>query len=146
MRDFDDQQSQLFFVLASFLHNYDPPDFHPNADQDVAEAAAALANTLETAARSGVIYEHQPASLPAGRLATALRAVLAEAGAPGGPAFDRTAALVLRRLEEGARPAGDTSDRRRFLALLGRVLQNGTSGSGPLDPQPRSDEPRVILP
>jgi hypothetical protein len=146
MRDFDELQSQLFFVLGSFLHSYDPPDFQPIADEEVAEAAAALANTLETAAR-GVIYEHRPASLPASRLATALKAVLAEAGAPGGPSFDRAAAVVLRRIEEGARAgSGDASDRRPFLALLARVLQRGEAGSAEPGARGESDQPRLIVP
>jgi hypothetical protein len=146
MRDLDERQSQLFFVLGSFLHQYDPPDLHPIVDDDVAQAAAALANTLETAAR-GVIYEHRPASLPASRLATALAAVVAEAGAPGGAAFDRAAAVVLRRLEEGAGAGGDDpSDRRPFLALLARVLQHSPAeGADPAGPG-ESGQPRLILP
>jgi len=41
-------------------------------DEDVAQATAALAATLETSAR-GIIYDHQPASLPAQRLLDDLR-------------------------------------------------------------------------
>ena len=74
-RDFNDRQSQIFVVIASFLLHYAPPDLHGVIDDDVAEAAAALASTFETASR-GVIYEHRPASLPAERLATELRQVL----------------------------------------------------------------------
>ena len=69
MRDLNERQSQLFFLIA---HVSRPLSSRRNCsaliDDDVAEAAAALAATFETASR-GVIYEHRPASLPAERLA-----------------------------------------------------------------------------
>src|SRR5262245_10081423 len=99
MRDFSERQSQILFLVASFLRDYVPSDLQGLIDADVAEAASSLAATFETAAR-GVIYEHRPASLPAERLVTALKAVLAEAGTRSTSSFDRDAAVVLRRLEE----------------------------------------------
>ena len=98
LRDFDERQSQLFFLVSKFLVHYPTAELQPVIDDDVAEAAAALAGTFETAAR-GVIYEHRPASLPAGRLASALKPMLAEAGQGAGSAFERDAAAVLRRVE-----------------------------------------------
>ena len=47
-RDFNDRQSQIFVVIASFLLHYAPPDLHGVIDDDVAEATAALASTYET--------------------------------------------------------------------------------------------------
>ena len=81
MRDFSQRQSQLFFLINTFLVRYEPPELQPLIDDDVAEAAAALAATFETASR-GVIYEHRPASLPAERLAAGAQA----AAGGGGPA------------------------------------------------------------
>ena len=123
MRDLSERQSQLFFLINTFLQRYEPPELQPLIDDDVAEAAAALAGTFETAVR-GVIYERRPAALPADRLATALRPVLAEAGKHAGSAFDRDAAVVLRRIEEAARglKAADPPSRRAYLDLLGRVM------------------------
>lgn len=123
LRDFSRRQSQLFLLVATFLVRYEPPEFQALIDEDVAEAAGAMAATFETESR-GVIYEHRPASLPAERLATALRQVLAAAGKGAGSAFDRDAAVVLRRVQEGVREAGtpDPGNRRAFLALLGRVI------------------------
>jgi hypothetical protein len=123
MRDFNDRQSQILFLVASFLIAYEPPDFQSVIDHDVAEAAASLAATFETAAR-GVIYEHRPASLPAERLVTALKAVLAEAAQGASSSFDRDAAVVLRRLEEaiGEARTGDPANQRAFLELLARVI------------------------
>ena len=86
----------------TFLVRYEPPELQPLIDDDVAEAAAALAATFETASR-GVIYEHRPASLPAERLATALKPVLAEAGKGAGRLSSVTPAVVLRRVEEAVR-------------------------------------------
>ena len=94
MRDLSERQSQLFFLVTSFLVGYQPPELQPLIDNDIAEAAAALAATLETSVR-GVIYEHRPASLPAERLMNAIKPVLAEAGKSGGTPFDRDAARTL---------------------------------------------------
>ena len=79
VRDFNQRQSQIFFLTAAFIVRYQPPELHPLVDEDVAEAAAALAATFETSAR-GVIYEHPATTAAGGRLAAALRPLLAEAG------------------------------------------------------------------
>src|SRR5881396_1031033 len=102
LRDFSERQSQLFLLVTTFLIRYEPPELQQFIDDDVAEAAAAMAATYETVTR-GVIYEHRPASLPAERLATALKPVLAAAGKGAGSSFDRDAAVVLRRVEEAVR-------------------------------------------
>ena len=146
MRDFSERQSQLFFLITTFLARYEAPELQPVIDDDVTEAAAALAGTLETASR-GVIYEHRPASLPAERLTSALRPLLAEAGKGLGSAFERDAAFVLRRVEEAARDirALEPENRRAFLDLLGRVI---TRSPGPdAETAPISPEPsRLIVP
>jgi hypothetical protein len=145
MRDLNERQSQLFFLVNTFLFQYQPPELQPLVDDDVAEAAAAQAATFETSAR-GVIYEHRPASLPAERLMNALKPVLAQAGGRGGTAFERDAAVVLRRVEEAARQlrSGHESNRRAFLDLLGRVLRKKDDGAEP--PAEKPDAPRLILP
>jgi hypothetical protein len=148
LRDLSEQQSQLFFLIGAFLLQYEPPEFQPLVDADVAEAAAALAGTFETAAR-GVIYEHRPAALPAERLTTALKALIAdvakEAGTQRGSIFERDAAVVLRRVEEGARETEPAAPSRRgFVDLLGRVLRDPrapAAGGAPDRP-----ESRLILP
>src|SRR5260370_26424482 len=102
MRDLSEAQSQLFFLLSSFMIRYEPPELQPLIDDDVAEAAAAFAATLETSSR-GVIYEHRPASLPAERLLNAMKPVLSQIEGHERTAFERDAAVVLRRIEEAAR-------------------------------------------
>jgi len=145
VRDLSERQSQLFFLINSFLQRYDAPELQPLGDIDVVEAAAALAATFETAAR-GLIYDHRPAALPADRLATALRPVIAEAGHHGGTAFDRDAAVVLRRIEAAAREIGaaEASNRRAYLDLLGRVLREGEDPGAPGGQV--GNVPRLIVP
>ena len=135
-RDLNERQSQLFFKVSEFLSQYVGPEFPPLLDNDVAEAADALAATLETSAR-GVIYEHRPASLPAERLATALTPLLAESRRHGGSAFESAAAVVLRRIAEAVRSAqsGDEGNRRAFLDLLKRVVR-ARADAAPVDEAP----------
>jgi hypothetical protein len=149
MRDFSQRQSQLFFLINTFLVRYEPPELQALLDADVDEAAAALAGTFETAAR-GVIYEHRPASLPAERLAGALKTVLAEAGRGAGSAFERDAAVVLRRLAEAVRDvrALEQDNRRAFLDLLGRVITKTPDRTGADAGAEATAEPpsRLIVP
>lgn len=146
MRDLNQRQSQLFFLVNTFLQQYTPPEVQPLIDDDVAEAAAALAATFETALR-GVIYEHRPASLPADRLATALKPVLLDAGENGGSAFERDAAVVLRRIEEAARQvrSADPSNRRAFFDLLARVVRPTDDRRAPSDASPPTPS-RILIP
>lgn len=144
IRDLSQQQARLFLLLAEFVAGYRPSDLQSLIDDDVSEAAGALAATYETAAR-GLIYEHRPASLPAERLASALKAVLAEAGgAAGGSAFERSAAIVLRRFEEAARSMREhePANRRAFLDLVGRIVTPARETAA----QEAADAPRLIVP
>ena len=146
MRDFSERQSQLFFVVNSFLVQYQPPELQRLIDDDVAEAMAALAATLETSIR-GVIYEHRPPSLPAERLMVALKPVLTQAaGGRGGTSFERDAAVVMRRVEEAAREmrAEAAPNRRAYLDLVGRVLRKSEGDEAPETTPP--DAPRLIVP
>jgi hypothetical protein len=146
LRDLSERQSHIFFLVSTFLVGYRPAEFQAPIDDDVVQAAEALASTLETAAR-GVIYEHRPASLPAERLSTALKPLLAEAGKGIGSAFDRDAAVVLRRIAEAARElrSADPQNQRILLELLGRVIRRPQDPdlSGHDEPP---DAPRLIVP
>jgi hypothetical protein len=147
MRDFDERQTQLFLLITSFLVRYQPPELQPLVDDDVAQAMAALASTYETAAR-GVIYEHRPASLPAERLVTALKPILAKAGEGGGSAFERDLAVVLRRAVDVVREvrATDPENRRAFVEFLPRVVIRRPQA----EPDPQAAEAaapsRLIIP
>lgn len=145
MRDLTDRQSQLFFLVTTFLVQYQPPELQPLIDEDVAESSAALASTFETASR-GVIYEHRPTSLAAERLGSALKPVLAEAGKGiPGSAFERDAAVVLRRVADAARELrkSEPANRCAMLDLLRRAIRPRDAAPDAAAPHA---EPRVILP
>lgn len=145
VRDFSQRQSQIFFLTASFIVRYQPPELHPLVDEDVAEAAAALAATFETSAR-GVIYEHPATTAAGGRLAAALRPLLAESGQGGGTSFERDTAVVLRRIEEAARHGqGPDTGPRALVELLGRVIRPGP-GRDDAEPSPPAEPSRLIVP
>jgi hypothetical protein len=66
MRDFNERQSQLFFLIATFLARYQPPELQPLIDDDVREAAAALAATSRPLARRYLRGIDRPGCLPRG--------------------------------------------------------------------------------
>jgi hypothetical protein len=140
VRGLNDRQSRIFLLVAAFLARYKAPELQPLVDDDVAEAAAALAATFETASR-GVIYEHQAASPPAERLLAALHGALEEAGREQGAAFERDCAAVLRRVQETV--AGlhtrEPGHRRAFLEILDRIIRKEPDA-------PAADGPRLIVP
>ncbi len=146
IRDLNQRQSELFLLIATFLIRYQPPELQPLIDEDVAEAADALAATFETASR-GVIYEQRPASLPAQRLWLALKPALLEAAGPhAGTSFERDAAIVLRRVRNAARDLRtlDPDNRKALFELLARVIRpaQGSNAGETRDPDP----PRLIVP
>ena len=145
IRDLNERQSRLFLIVATFLARHVPQDLQRFIDEDAGEAVAALASTLETAAR-GVIYEHQPTSLPAARLLGALKPILVKASGSGGTAADRDAALVLRRLEEAVRAARawEPENQRAFFEWLARFTERAEMHTDPTPGQ--SEAPRLILP
>lgn len=120
LRHLTERQHQLFFLFHTAISRHMPEGFSRLLDADVADAAAAAAATLETAAR-GVIYEHTAPSLPAQRLATDLRAMLAQMRDAGATVYDREAAIVLKAIEQGAREKH--SHPTAYLELMGRLLQ-----------------------
>jgi hypothetical protein len=142
LRDFNERQSQMFLLVGNALLQYQPPDLHPLVDDDVVDAATALAETFDTAAR-GVIYDHRPATASAERLWAALKAVLAEAGAHGGSAFERDAAGVLRAIASTARDAAaiEPASRRAFIDLLMRTIRKT-----PQEPKATEAASRLIVP
>lgn len=144
-RDLSERQSRAFLALVRFLGAYRAPELQPIADEDLAQAAGALASTLETAAR-GVIYEHRPDSPGAARLLVTLKPLIAEMNQPPLPGFDREVAVVLRRFEELARPAeNDPPHTRRTIDLLSRTLTR-IAETSPATEASNASEPRLIVP
>jgi hypothetical protein len=100
----DERQQQLCWLVLQPVLAFSDPFLAP-VDADLAEAAAALAATLETSGK-GVIYEHRAGSLVGQRLGAEIRRVLTEAGLESSRALERDAVTVLRRIEAAARAAG----------------------------------------
>jgi hypothetical protein len=122
IRELTERQYQLFFLFHTAIARHVPEGFTRLLDDDVAQAAGAVAATLETSAK-GVIYEHTAQSLPARRLAGDLTALLGQIRAQGGTVFDGEAAITLRAIERGARDVGKGGSETAYLALIARLLQ-----------------------
>jgi len=147
MTGFTDRQSRFFFLFQSVTLRHPSDALRPVLDADVAEAAAAAAATLETAAR-GVIYAQAPTSITAQELSAsfghAFEEIVQQVQGPRTP-LERDAARALRGLEEAARRVGPIAGdpRTGFLGLMRRVLGAQTT---------RGDEARqpaggsIILP
>jgi len=147
IRHLTERQYQLFFLFHTTIARFKPEGFARLVDDDVAEAAAAMAATLETSAR-GVIYEHSPSGLPAQTLAAELRHMLDAIRAEGAKVHDHEVLVVLRAIEAGARPtpgsATDPAATTAYLDLLNRLLEatgqaarpapQGSTGSGLIVP------------
>jgi hypothetical protein len=99
-------QSELLWAILSFVVDFRSDPLVKVVDEDLAEGAASLAATYETAGR-GLIYEHRPQSLIAQRFVTDLKAFLgslaAESGAGAARSLERDGAVVLRHIEAGVR-------------------------------------------
>jgi hypothetical protein len=141
-------QYRLLLIFETVIRRYRAHAIPPLRDEDVAEAAASLAATLETADR-GIIYEHRPTSLTAQRLAGELKTALDElTRAPEGRrSIPRDSAEALRRIERAAKTAagelgdGDAS----YLDLVERFLADIGTKSEESRPAASVETPRLII-
>ncbi len=125
-------QQELFFLTMALVGRHKPEGFQRLLDRDVADAAGALAQTLETSAR-GLIYDQQPTTIPAQRLWQELKGFVADLGRKGGSSLEHDIAKALRALETAAMEAsravpvdGETA----FLSLIGRVVRQMAVDAG----------------
>jgi len=134
LKGLTERQHQLFFMFQTLIARHKPDGFARLLDDDVVEAAGAVAATLETAAR-GLIYDHATQSLPAQRLATEMKTLLAEMRQQGATIYDREAAIVLRAIEQGARETRLTSggSDAAYLGLMARLLQQNGPAREPAE-------------
>lgn len=146
IRHLNERQYQLFFLFHTAIARHVPQGFNRLVDEDIEQAAGAVAATLETAVR-GVIYEHAAASLPAQRLTTELTALLGQIREQGGTVSDAEAAIALRAIEQGARDAKKTGDGTdtSYAALIARLLQVRRS-QGQASKEPGKAASPLILP
>ncbi len=129
-----ERQRAIVALVQSVILKHVPNAVPRVIDRDVAEAAAALASTFETASR-GIIYEQQPASLPAQRLAADLRQQIEQTLHTSERPMDRDLAKALRVVETLAKHASqelegeDTSLPRRLRSVPAADRRRGSSQS-----------------
>jgi hypothetical protein len=151
--DLSQTQYRLFLFVQAIVLQYAASAVPALYDGDVAEAAATIAATIETA-RSGIIYEHQARSIPAQRLADEVgKAVMDIARRAGAEAsrVERDAAVALRHIERLAREASvESPDADRpaasWLALAERMMGPPGAAEAAEQAAPKKDEPRIIIP
>ena len=144
-RDLSEPQYRLFLFLQMAVTTHAARAVPAITDADVAAAARAMADTLDTAAR-GIIYEHQVASLPAQRLATDLKAALATLAKDGHEPRDADVALALKTTARGASEAAAAlGGHRAWLDLLATLFQ-GATPDAPAAEAPAAEPSRIILP
>lgn len=135
-------QLHTFFLLASVVVRHQPEGLMRLTDADVADAAGAMATTLE-AASGGLIAEMSGASPNGEGLRRQFDALLAELGKSAGARYARDAAEVLRGIERGARheAQGIGEGAADYVALLARVLP-----PAPAEGRPEKPVSPIILP
>jgi hypothetical protein len=151
-------QVGLLSLAQQQLHRYRPTAIPALNDADVAQAASAMAATLETATR-GIVYEHQAPSLPGQRLLGLFRQLQAELEARK-PVPARLLAPVFRRLERASREAAGQlgGEGVAFLDFVDRLAAGaadrsadrssgvGTGRSAGSEAEERAVTPRIIIP
>jgi len=151
MQGLSERQARVFLMLAALTSRHQSEGLQKLVDDDIAQAAGALASTLETSAR-GIVYEHQPTSVAASRLMAELKTMVAEVVKNAGSALERDAAIALRRIEHGAKtmaaypPAGTDPGRgaSELQHLFARVL---TPPPGTETPEtPTAPASSIIIP
>ena len=147
----EDQHRLLIYFLAVIGRRAEG-SVPPLIDTDVADAATAVAATLETAGK-GIIYQHQATSIPAQQLAQEISRSLEEIASRAGSRrsrVERDAAAALRQIASGATNAANGLEGDEppvFLRLVTRIL--GAAGAaqaeeaGEAAPAPAS---RLIIP
>jgi hypothetical protein len=146
LQSLSERQARAFLMLAAVTARHKGEILQKLVDEDIAQAAGALAETLEIAGR-GIVYEHQPTSLPAARLMSELRTLADELAKTAGSGVTRDVAIALRRLEHGAKMmAAVKPNGNEFQHLLNRALAP-PPGSERTEPEtPPAQASSLIIP
>ena len=132
LQGLSERQARLFLTLAAVTSRHQSDMLRKLVDDDIAQAAGALASTLETAIK-GIVYEHQPASPAASRLMMELKSVVDEVVKNAGSGLERDAAIALRHIEHAAKMMVTVRpDTNELQQLFQRVLA----------PPPGADQPK----
>jgi len=107
IQTFTQQQNQIFLFLLLTVHRFRSKSSVRLLDEDIVEAANALAATLETASK-GIIYEHRPTSLPAQSLTAELAKALKDLNERAERSLDGDSTIALRGIKRAASDAQTT--------------------------------------
>jgi hypothetical protein len=146
LQGLSERQARLFLMFAALVARHESDLLHKLVDGDISEACESLASTLETASR-GIVYEHQPASLPAQRLMSELKALVADVSKTAGSSLERDAAIALRRIEHAAKMMMTAGPGHDLQGLFTRMLSPAggpdVQRDAPAGPEP---PPSLIIP
>ena len=144
LQGLSERQARIFLMLAGVTARHQGDVLQRLVDEDILQAAGALAATLETSSR-GIVYEHRPASLAAARLMSELKALVEDAAKNTGSVVERDAAIALRRIEHAAKMIVTVRQNANELQeMFKRVL--GPSLMGEQPESPAAQAPSVIIP
>jgi len=115
-------QYHLFLFLQMAVARHASQAVPSLVDRDVADAAGALADTAETAAK-GIIYEHRSETLPAQRLAAELKAAIESLKTADQAPRDGDLLPALRATAQAAGgAAGALGGDRAYVELVGSLF------------------------
>lgn len=150
MQDLTETQYRVLLAVQALILRHAGSALPAPTDADVGDAAGSLARTLETASR-GIIYEHQPSSIPAQRLVGEMRDLLAEIQREkSGRGIEADAMAALRKIEEGARGAAAAfpdEGGRAYIGLLGRMMSDVSEAAATnreKTPGPDREKPLIV--
>jgi hypothetical protein len=144
LQGLSERQARIFLMLAAVTARHQGDVLQRLVDEDIEQAAGALAATLETSGR-GIVYEHRPASLAAARLMSELKALVEDAAKNAGSVIERDAAIALRRIEHAAKMMTTVRPNENELQeMFKRVLRPAAPGEQP--ESPAAQAPSVIIP
>jgi hypothetical protein len=144
LQGLSERQARGFLTVAALILRHRSDALQKLLDEDIVQATDAMASTLETAGR-GILYEHQPASLPAARLMAEIKTLVAEV-AKGSSGLERDLAIGLRRLQMGAKQGADSQpDGSAFQQLLARVLAPPPGSGDDRQGEPPAASPSSLI-
>lgn len=151
LTELTEPQYQLLLLFQGITLRHSAAAIPPLIDADVAEAAATVASTLETAGK-GIIYKHQATSIPAQRLVQEIEAAMSELVSRAearGPALERDAAVALRQLARAATEAAKALPEDEppvLLKLLGRIMTKPDAAEGNSVTDRPGPSSRLVIP
>jgi hypothetical protein len=145
LQGLSERQARIFLSLAAVTARHQGDALQRPVDDDIQQAAGALAATLETSTR-GIVYEHRPASLAAARLMGELKALVEDTAKNQGSAVERDAAIALRRIEHAAKTVVTVKPNANELQEMFKRVLGPSFATGEQTESQDAQAPSVIIP